>query len=273
MSSSVLRSATIALGAMATAVFCDRAEAETLRIGGTGVALGSIAVLVDAFEAQHPGSKIEVLPSLGSGGGIKAVIAQAIDLGLSSRPLKDKEIQGGATARSYAQTSMVFATSAGNEASIITPQDIVEIYSGVANQWPDGSPIRLVMRPPSEGDIQIIRGLSPEIDMAVDVAFERSESFVAMTDQENAETLERLEGSFGLMAIGQIKAEGRQLKALTLVTPQAEGATSGPDDAFLKTLYLVSSEAASPLAVEFQNFIFSDEAQTILSSYEFNPVN
>jgi len=49
------------------------AQAETLRISGTGVALGGIILLGDAFEAENPGTTIEVLPSLGSSGGIKAL--------------------------------------------------------------------------------------------------------------------------------------------------------------------------------------------------------
>jgi len=273
VSNIVFRSATLALGAMATVLFSGAASAETLRIGGTGVALGSISVLADAFEAQHPGSEIEVLPSLGSGGGIKAVIAQAIDLGLSSRPLKDKEAAAGAKARPYAQTAMVFATSVGNDTSTITTEDIAEIYSGEASQWPNGTPIRLVMRPPSEGDIKVIRSLSQEIDQAVDAAFERASAVVALNDQENAETLESLEGSFGLMAVGQIKAENRQLKALKLVRSEATDMSDVPEDEFLKTLYLVSSDAASPLAAAFQTFIYSEEAQAILSSYDFKPAN
>lgn len=80
------------------------AQAETLRISGTGVALGGIILLGDAFEAENPGTTIEVLPSLGSSGGIKALLAGALGLSVSSRPLKDDEKEGGAMAKIYAST-------------------------------------------------------------------------------------------------------------------------------------------------------------------------
>ncbi len=69
--------------------------AETLKIGGTGGALGTMQILGRAFEKQHAGVSVEILPSLGSGGGIKAVLAGAIDIGLSARRLKAKERDAG----------------------------------------------------------------------------------------------------------------------------------------------------------------------------------
>ena len=69
-------------------------SAETLRIGGTGAALGPMARLGDAFQDLHPDTTIEILPSLGSGGGIKATMAGAIDIGLSSRDLNQTGFTG-----------------------------------------------------------------------------------------------------------------------------------------------------------------------------------
>ena len=53
------------------------AKAQTLNIGGTGAALGSIRVIADAFEEANPGVKINISKSIGSGGGLKAGIAGA----------------------------------------------------------------------------------------------------------------------------------------------------------------------------------------------------
>ena len=58
--------------------------AESLKIGGTGGDLGTIKQICKAFQKSHAGVTVDVLPSLGSGGGIKAVLAGAIDIGLNA---------------------------------------------------------------------------------------------------------------------------------------------------------------------------------------------
>ncbi len=74
------------------------AQAEEIKIGGTGGALATMQLLGDAYSKNHPETKIIVLPSLGSSGGIKAVLAGAIQVAVSSRPIKDSETSLGASA-------------------------------------------------------------------------------------------------------------------------------------------------------------------------------
>src|SRR3989338_2515671 len=70
-----------------------------IRIGGSGGALGAMKIIAAAFKKTHPRADVVVLPSLGSGGGIKAAIAGSLDVGLSSRPLKDTERAQGEIGR------------------------------------------------------------------------------------------------------------------------------------------------------------------------------
>ena len=55
----------------------------------------SAGILGAAFAEANPGVTVTILPSLGSGGGIKAVLAGAIDIGLSARPSKATERDAG----------------------------------------------------------------------------------------------------------------------------------------------------------------------------------
>jgi hypothetical protein len=84
------------------------------------------------------------------------------------------------------------------------------------SHWPDGGVIWVVMRPASETDTQLLRTLSDAMAVAIDLALDRCGLISATNDQENAETLETLYGSIGLVALGQIKTEGRKLEILTL---------------------------------------------------------
>lgn len=102
-----------------------------IRIGGTGAALATLQILGDAFKKTRAPVTIVIVPSLGSGGGIKAVLAGAIDLAaVIGRPLKEAERGQGAIATGYARTPFVFATAAATKVLAITLRELPNIYSG-----------------------------------------------------------------------------------------------------------------------------------------------
>jgi phosphate transport system substrate-binding protein len=253
--------------------FANMAHAETLRIGGTGVALGGMKLLGEAYEEQNPGVTVEVLPSLGSSGGIKALVAGAIDLAVSSRELKESETTQGAMAELYATTQLAVVTSLDTDIDGVTTAQLVDAYSGTSTQWPSGTPIRIVLRPVSEIDTQILRGLSEEMAKAVDLALERPGLVTATNDQDNASTLERLDGSLGLVAMGQIATEQRNLRVLSLDGKLPEVSdSSDAAAAFSKQLYLVKVPTTNALASDFQAFVFSEDGQAILAENGHRPV-
>ena len=128
------------------------------------------------------------------------------------------------------------------------------------------------MRPAAESDTRILRGLSAALDHAVGLALERPGLVSATNDRDNAEMLERLEGSLGMIAMGQIKTERRRLKVLMLDGQDPNDVSEiDPDGTFTKTFYLVSIETVSPLASDFRDFVYSDEGRAILSDYAFTP--
>lgn len=274
-----IKSSVAAALALSFLVAGGPASADTLRIGGTGVALGGMRLLGAAFETHNPGVTVEVLPSLGSSGGVKALLADALDLSVISRPLKDKEKEQGAEARLYATTPLAIVTSKETQTDGITTAELAQMYAGTLETWPSGERVRVVLRPASETDVQILRNLSDDMAQAVDASFERPGLSMATNDQNNAELLETVPGSVGAIALGQIATEDRHLKVLTLdgilptlATPVGDDAensgTHRPGMAFSKSLYLVQTPGSSPTAQAFAAFVFSPDAQALLQSYD-----
>lgn len=241
------------------------AHAETLRIGGTGSALGTMRILGDAFMRSRQAATIEVLPSLGSGGGIKALAANALDLAVSTRDLKDEERAKGLHAQVYGKTALVFATPSSNPIDGVTSAELVAIFSGETAVWPNGEPARPILRPKAETDTQLAEEHIVGMREALERARDRQAVPTFFTDQETADALERMPGSVGTMSLSLIISERRELKALALdgqmATPQSIANGTYP---ITKTFYFVLPAAPSQMIKDFVAFVFSPEGQAIL---------
>ena len=61
--------------------------AEKLRIGGTGVGLAAAQALGEALQRADPAVTVEVLRSLGTPGGMRALAQGAVEVAIAARPL------------------------------------------------------------------------------------------------------------------------------------------------------------------------------------------
>jgi len=241
------------------------AYGETLKISGTGGVLGAVKLLAEAFREKHPDAKFIFLPSTGSSGAVKAVLAGALDIGVTSRSLKEEEERQGAVQHRYAYTPFVFATGIKTRASGITIGQLAEIYAGAITTWPDGSPIRLVLRPEADSDTLTLRSMSRGMDQALDRAFSRKGMSIAMTDQDSADMIEKIPGALGTTTLSQILTEKRAIKALSMegVPPTMDALKDGSYPHF-KTLYIVTKGSPSGLPGRFVEFVRSAAARPIL---------
>ena len=237
----------------------------TLKIGGTGAALGTMAQLAAAFQKKYPGVRVIIPPSLGSTGGIKAVIAGALDLGLSSRPLTEAEARQGLVAFEYARSPFLLVTSHNAAGVNFTLQQVASLYAGDITSFHDGTPIRLIIRPDFDVDMRLLRSLSPEMDQAVQKAQAREGMIVAVTDHDNGEILEKSRGSLGWMTLAQLISENLKLEPLPIDTilPSQANFASGKYP-FFKSFSAVTGAQPSPMAKAFLEFLTSAEGRAIL---------
>lgn len=250
------------------AIFILRSPAlaeENIKIGGVGSALGSMRLLAAAFEKSHPGVKVTILPSLGSSGAFKAMVKGAIDIGLSGRPMKEEELKLGLLMSEYAKTPFVFITKRDVNIADISTEKIIKIYKGELETWPDGKRIRPVLRPAGDSDTLILAGISPEMGKAVETALSRHGMLIAITDQENADLIEKTPGAFGASTLAQIISEKRLLKILSYngVTPSAGTLANGTYPLF-KPFFIVTTRDVSAPVRQFIDFIRSPAGRKIL---------
>lgn len=240
--------------------------AETIRIGGTGGALGTIRLLAEAFKKENPKTEVVVVPGLGSGGGRKALIGGALDLAVTSRPGKGVEKFDGATARLYGRAPFVFAVAAKNPVSNLSIQEIIEIYSGKMVAWPSGERLRLILRPLTDSDSEMLFSIGADMEQAVKSAHKREGMSIAITDEESANLIESTPGAIGSSTTGLILAEKRPLKALTVKGVAATAKTIADGSyPWFKSYFIVNKPEIAPAARAFADFVVSQRAQQIIA--------
>lgn len=242
------------------------ASGAELQLGGSGATLGTMRLLADAYTARHPETTFVVLPSMGSSGGIKAALAGAVALGLSTRALKPAEIAAGAEAIEYGRTPFIFATAKSTPVDGISTRQLADIYAGRLTEWPGGHRIRMILRPISDSDNDAIKAISPEVREGLEIAEKRPGMAFAVTDQETAKAIETTPGGIGPSTLALILSENRDLKALKLdgIAPAPASLADG-SYALDKPMLAVRTPKTPPAALDFLAFIRSDEGRAILA--------
>lgn len=236
-----------------------------IKIGGTGCSLGSLKLLGEAFEKSRPGVKVVLVPGLGTTGGIKAAAQGVVDIGVGSRPMKDEERKFGLRMREYAKTPLVFVTRKDTRKSGLSSDELARILKGEMTSWPDGQRIRLILRPPTDSETDVVKTLSPSVSSAMDAALSRQGIRHALTTQECVELIGNSPGAFGFSTLTMIITEKRDFNILPLngVTPSVETVTDGSYP-LSHLLYLVIKPESPEHVKAFVDFVLSPAGGSIL---------
>lgn len=243
--------------------FIGRAQAadHQIRVGGTGAALGGITLL-GPLVAEHQ-MTVQTVMHLGTLGGIRAVRANRVDVGVVARTPTAEEAQGLLRSAIYAQTPLVFATHPETSADSIGLAEAIAMIGGTMSHWPGGERVRISRRPDQDGDTRILASMSPAMAQAV-VALQRREGITtAPSDHDHAEALEQHRGSLGIAAHSLILSESRALKVLPLRDPPPPPGRWP----ILKELHAVTRLDAPPHVQAFLRLLSGQEAARILTAH------
>ena len=231
---------------------------EVIRINGSGSALDMLKPLAESYQRSNRQVRIVVEKPLGSSGAINALLAGALGLAMSSKPLRAEEADRGARLHPYGRTPLAIVTEPGVPASNVTTQQLEEIYSGRVTQWQQGGPIRLVLRPQGDIDTQILRALSPGLDKAVSVSQVRPGMLMAVTDPEATALIARTQGALGTSGLASVLGEKLPMKILTLngVRPTTGTLANGAYP-MAKEVGIVTTPRTPAAALAFIDFLFS----------------
>lgn len=247
-------------------------SAETLSLGGTG---GAVPMMrqVGAVFAARTATDLKIFDSLGSGGGITAAGDGVLDLAISGRPLSPKEVAAGFSTPLIVRTAYVLVTSYPAPPSV-SRLEVPRLFADVKAAWPDGTPVRIILRPTTESDNAVLFALFPGTEDAVSRARQRNDVPMAPTDQDNQEIAAHTPGSLIGTTFTQTLLEARDLRMLPIdgVTPSSENLVSGSYP-YEKRLWIIQPPRKTEIGQKFIAFLNSPEGRQALKMTGIVPLS
>ena len=118
----------------------ESAAPETADLSGSVSMAGSTSMeklanaAAEAFMEKYPGVSVTA-EFTGSGAGIESVLAGSVDIGNSSRSLKDEEKSAGAVENIVAIDGIAVVSDPANTVDDLTKDQLIAIYKGETKNW------------------------------------------------------------------------------------------------------------------------------------------
>jgi len=244
---------------------------DRLEIAGTGDSQSLLRMLAQQFMQSRPGLTIEIPDSIGSGGGIKGLLANQYELVRTARPLKAKEQDGTLVEYPFAISPVVFAVHPSvTGIDNLTTTQIIGIYSGAITSWDQlggpTSPIYPVDREPGDSSRVILESHMPGFREMKSVAK------IFYTTPETAAAVSQHKYTIGFLPHGLALDAQLQVASIDGFAPEVEDIKNGSYP-YVCTYFLVARKSASSLATEFINFIYSPDARALMTKRGLIPLD
>ena len=207
----------------------------------------------------------------GSGAGVEAVIGKTVDIGNSSRSLKDNEKANGVVENIVAIDGIAVILDTTNTAINLTKDQLISIYKGEIKNWSEvggaNEPIVVVGREAGSGT----RGAFEEIlDIADQAAYSNELDNTGAVLAKVAST----KGAIGYVSLDVVN-NSVMAAQLEGVEPTTENIASG--NYFLSRPFVMATNgeisAQSELVQAFFEFLQSDEGVELVKAVGLIPVN
>ena len=256
--------------------FSVAAHAQSERVvvdGSTGVT-PLVAALAKTYQAQHPGSAIEIGKGMGTRARIQALAEGKIDIAMASHGLNVAEIQKqGMTVYEIGKVAVVFGVNAGVPLANLTDAQICDIYSGKITNWKElgGADLAVTAfaRPDSEVDTEVVRD---KVSCLKSMKFPASVQ-IAPKAGEMAQALASTTGAIGMTTMTVVEQSQGKVKAVPLnsVAPTSEN-VQRKVYALTRDSFLVVKSPPSPATARFIDFVRSAAGEKVIVANGAVPV-
>lgn len=241
-----------------------RGPHESLALAGSGSNLPVTRALVAAFASTHGPTPL-VHPSIGSGGGIRALLDGVVDVALVSRPLTERERALGLIAVPYARVPVVVAVHADVPDTDVTAPQLVAIYAGHQGAWSDGSRITVLQRERGDSSHRAVAKTIAGFAETNAEAYRQGRWRVLYHDDAMTDALDSTPGAVGLFGQGRVPRT-RSIRALSVagVAPTVDAVAAGRYP-FTKDLAFVTVGQPAGRVARFVAFVRSEAGARVMT--------
>lgn len=243
------------------ALALEARESNTLVIAGTGDSQEILRKLAVQYALIHPNSNISVPDSIGSSGGIKALLSGKVDIARTARLFSSEEMTGYQQLL-FAISPIVFAVNQSvQRVSSLTEAQIVKIYSDRIKNWQvvggGNNKIYSLGREVGDSSLAVLEKKFPGFN-----TLPLPKQFY-FTVQDMANAIKSHKHTIGFLPLST--AKNFQLRVLNIdnVSP-SEKNTLSERYPYVSNLYLATKKNPSVKVKTFLNFLLSTKAKTIM---------
>ncbi len=219
-----------------------------------------VSALIETYAEINPNITMTA-EYVGSGAGIEQVIAGSVDIGNSSRNLKDAEMESGAVENIVAIDGIAVVVDPANTVDNLTQEELVSIYTGEITNWSElggsDTPIVVIGREAGSGT----RGAFEEL-----LGIEDACAYASELDSTGAviATVAATEGAIGYASLDSINDTVVAVK-LDGVEATEENIVAG--DYFLCRPFVMATNGEiskqSEAVQAWFEFVYSDEGKAV----------
>lgn len=239
---------------------------EILHIAGSGSNVPLTRALAAAY-ATNGAARPIVYPSIGSGGGVRALVDGAIAIAIVSRPLHERERAHGLVVTPYARVPVVVALHPNVPDRRLSTAEFLDAYRGRKTTWSDGAPLVVLQRERGDSSHEAVARVLPEFAAINDAAYRDGRFRVLYHDDDMEEALVVTEGALGLQGSGTaIGSPSHVAAAIDGVLPTPEAIASGRYP-FVKSLAFVTVGPPTGEAAAFIAFTQSPAGRAVIEAH------